>query len=215
MLIRVCTRPFSNGWVRSRSPIHRGGDERAWGRGNSCGPEKTGTPRFPDGRGHGARGRTQTRIEFCPADSGGRHREAASAPDAQSVSWQGSHEAAPRGKRFRAARRRGCLANTSVVCRAKRDARRQAAGRTVGSHALPMHLVDRMESLKERKGRTQAPGKRRSRTGGEDRTSPLVRVTASGRDAANQRAPGNDNCGELAAWSVNDGGHSQRARSGE
>ncbi|SIT48760.1 hypothetical protein BN2475_1130003 [Paraburkholderia ribeironis] len=47
--------------------------------------------------------------------------------------------------------------NTPVADCAKRDSSRQAAGWTVGLHALPMHLADRMESLKERKA---GPGRR-------------------------------------------------------
>jgi len=72
ILSSVCTRPYSYGWVRSRSPIHGGGDERLGGGGSLAGSADAGSSRFPDGRGHGARGRTQNAYRYYPAFSTGR-----------------------------------------------------------------------------------------------------------------------------------------------
>jgi integrase len=127
------------------------------------------------------RGRTQNAYQVLP----GNWRERSPRSGDRSRGRQGSHEAAQRGV-IRAAQQPQGGALTSGMRCAKRGSIRQAAGWTVGSHVLPMHLVDRMESLKVRKAVTHAPGIRRSREGGEAINS-LGQGTASGRDVAIQR----------------------------
>jgi hypothetical protein len=75
--------------------------------------------------------------------------------------WQGSHETA----------HRGAIRETSEADCAKRDLSWQAAGWTVGWHVLPMHLVDRMESLKVGKVVTLSPGNRRKSKSGTERAA--------------------------------------------
>ncbi len=89
MLIGVFTRPYSDGWVRSRSPIHRGGDERLGGGGSLAGrhrPEHRDSLTEEDT----ARAAVHKRVSgIARPVARGRHREAANEPDARSVTLAG------------------------------------------------------------------------------------------------------------------------------
>jgi hypothetical protein len=123
------------------------------GGGSLAGSAKAESSRFPDGRGHGARGRTQNAYRYYPAFSTGP--EIREAEHGSETRKRRAGRVATKLHRAGSAPRSATaeMPSAEYVSGVLREARFRLAGSRLDgrTHALPMCLVDRMESLKARK----------------------------------------------------------------
>ncbi len=156
----ACTRSFSpQCWVRSRSPIHRGGDERTSERGRACALATPVIRASLYGRHNGPRNRHQKRAtgiarQLARADE--RRRAVRSVQTQRCVLGRsGSH-----GRRQGSKSSIGSSSGSGFARSAIRPVPQQGGQ---SDRISSVRRADRMESLKERKAANPAPGHRRSR----------------------------------------------------